>query len=132
MRYVLDTHALIDFASDDRRRLGKRVIDLMMRMRIGAIEAHVSVISLWEVALLAERGRLGMSGGYQAWSSSLRRAAGLLVEPLLPQDIENARAFPSLVDPADRLIVGTALRLSATLVTSDARITESGVVPVLW
>jgi PIN domain nuclease of toxin-antitoxin system len=35
-------------------------------------------------------------------------------------------------DPGDRLIVATALVEGAKLVSRDARITESGIVRVLW
>ena len=93
---------------------------------------RVSVISVWEVSLLVEKGRIRLVAGWPAWLAALRRAPGLIVEPLLWDDVEHARAFPSLIDPADRFIVGTALRLNAVLVTGDERITRSRTVPVLW
>jgi PIN domain nuclease of toxin-antitoxin system len=39
-------------------------------------------------------------------------------------------SFPG--DPADRLIVATALIESAALVTRDGRIQQSGLVPTVW
>jgi PIN domain nuclease of toxin-antitoxin system len=130
--HLLDTHALVAFVADDRARLGPRARRLLERAMQGSLDVRVSAISLWEVALLQERGRLRIPAGFAAWSAALRRHPALALEPLVPADVEHARAYPSLVDPADRLIVGTALRLDATLVTRDDRITKSGVVRVLW
>lgn len=36
------------------------------------------------------------------------------------------------VDPSDRIIVATALVEGVKLVTKDSRITDSGIVPVVW
>jgi len=129
--YVLDTHALLRFL-EDRGSLGRDARRILDRMAIAGVDARLSAISLWEVALLLERGRIKLAAGWSAWSSAVRRIPGLTIEALTPDDIEQARAFPTLIDPADRLIVGTALRLGATLVTSDERIRRSGAVPVTW
>jgi PIN domain nuclease of toxin-antitoxin system len=37
-----------------------------------------------------------------------------------------------LVDPFDRLIAGTAIRLDAPLITGDERIRASGLVRTIW
>jgi PIN domain nuclease of toxin-antitoxin system len=131
MTYLLDTHALLAFLAD-REGVGRNARRILDRIVKGAGDARVSVISLWEVSLLLEKGRIKLRAGWSAWSTAVRRIPGLTIEPLTAEDIEHASTFPTLVDPADRIIVGTALRLGATLITGDERITESRVVPVLW
>ena len=48
------------------------------------------------------------------------------------QDVREARGLTALVDPFDRLIAGTALRLDAPLLTLDERIRRSGLVRTVW
>ncbi|HTR79949.1 MAG TPA: hypothetical protein VMH39_17675, partial [Gemmatimonadaceae bacterium] len=58
---LLDTHVLVWFMSGDRGRLGPLAVEQVER----AIEGQrclVSVISVWEIAMLTSRGRLHLSG----------------------------------------------------------------------
>jgi PIN domain nuclease of toxin-antitoxin system len=130
--FLLDTHALIAFLAADWKRVGREARRILDRAGKGAVDARVSVVSLWEVAVMVEKRRLRLSTGWSAWSSAVQRSPHLTIESLVLADVDHARAFPTLVDPADRLIVGTALRLDATLVTNDVRITKSRVVPTAW
>jgi PIN domain nuclease of toxin-antitoxin system len=130
--YLADTHALLGHLCGRARSLGATAGRVLARAERGQGDVRVSVLSLWEAALLAERGRIRLNGGWNAWADAVARLPGLRVEDLTLDDVAHARAFPSLADPADRLIVGTALRLGATLLTADERITRSGVVPVAW
>ena len=95
-------------------------------------EIAVPAISLWEIALLHDGGRLTLPAGFTAWCDGVEHIPGFRVEPLTRGDIEAARALGALGDPHDRLIAGTAVRLGAALLTVDARIAASGRVPVLW
>jgi PIN domain nuclease of toxin-antitoxin system len=56
---------------------------------------------------------------------------------LHPVDRADADAFTTidraaLADPWDRFIVATAVLLGVPLVTPDARIVSSGIVPTIW
>lgn len=46
--------------------------------------------------------------------------------------LDSVKLEPFHADPADRLIVATALATGATLVTKDERIREFGLVPTVW
>jgi PIN domain nuclease of toxin-antitoxin system len=130
--YVADTHAVVWFITGKRPKLGVRARRIFETTRTGAATIAVSVISLWEIAALCESDALRLPAGFSAWCDALEGTPGFRVEPLLRADIEEARALPSLRDPQDRLITGTALRLGVPLLTADERITASKRVPVIW
>jgi predicted nucleic acid-binding protein len=46
------------------------------------------------------------------------------MEPLLPEDVDEARALAGLRDAFDRMIAGTALRLGLPLLTRDEAMTQ--------
>ena len=117
---LLDTQALIWLLFDDRRlgRQARQVIDIAW----AADEAAVSAISFWEIALLHEKRRLTLLHDITAWRRTLLQEG--LVE--IPVDGEIGIRANELADfhadPADRLIVATALVGGHQLVTADRRI----------
>ena len=87
---------------------------------------YVSSISVWEVALLVKRGRLELSMEVGPW---MRHCEALPELHFVP--VDNRIALESVQlpdfgsqDPADRIIVATALELGANLVTRDERILD--------
>lgn len=131
-RYLADTHAVLWFCAGDLRRLGPAARRAFRDLTTGAARVHVSVVSLWEVALLHDEARIRLPAGFPAWCDALTAEAGLVVEPLLLGDVDAARGLPGLRDPHDRLIAGTALRLAAVLLSADGRIADHGRVRVVW
>ena len=128
--YLADTHAVLWFFAEPSR-LGpqaKRVFDALgVRSTI-----HVSTVSLWEVAALSERGYVRLPLGFSAWRAQLAATDGFRLEALLPEDIDEARALGPIADPFDRLLAGTALRLTASLITKDERLRRARQVRTLW
>jgi len=128
--YLADTHALLFYLSQPNRlgTAARRAFD-----GLGSTSTiHVSSLSLWEVALLHERGQVRLGAGYSAWSEAVAAESGLKVEPLFPADIEQARALAHLLDPFDRLIAGTALRLGVPIIGKDQRMKRGGRVRLVW
>ena len=117
---LLDTQALIWLLFDDRRlgRQARQVIDIAW----AADEAAISAMSFWEIALLHEKRRLTLLHDIAAWRRTLLQEG--LVE--IPVDGEIGIRANELADfhadPADRLIVATALVGGHQLVTADRRI----------
>ncbi len=116
---VADTHAWVWWAAD-RSRLSVRARKAMET----APTIGVSAMSCWEVALLVARGRLELDRDVLTW---LRQALALDRVQLLPLSPEIAidaatleSPFPG--DPADRIIVASAMRSRAKIVTKDDRI----------
>jgi len=114
---LLDTHALIWAAADDRQlgRRSRRLID--KHWAEGGV--LVSALSFWEVALLHERGRIGLPLPVAQWRAQ-RLGAGLgelAVDGAIAVRAAGLGGLPG--DPIDRLIVATALERGAVLLTAD-------------
>jgi len=94
---------------------------------------HLADVSLWEIAMLAGRGRIEFPEGMAAFLEELEGNARLEVLPITGaiaiDAVRLGTRFPN--DPADRLIAATARVHGHTLVTADRRIRQAGVVAVL-
>lgn len=119
---LLDTHALVWMDQDDAA-LGKTA----RRVTQQAWEAQslaVSAISFWECAMLHAAGRLKFRQTPPAWRAELL-AAGLIEFPINGEIAMLSVHLEGLhKDPADRLIVATAIVKGAALVTADAKLLQ--------
>jgi PIN domain nuclease of toxin-antitoxin system len=89
-------------------------------------ELRIAAISLWEVALLASRGRIALRRPLARWVREAVSVPWLSIEPLLPHIAVECCTLPEAFhrDPADRLIVATGRVIGAALMTRDRRILE--------
>ena len=129
-RYLADTHALLWFLSAPQK-LGRKAERVFATLGESS-EIGVSTVSLWEIAVLHDEGRVRLSAGFSAWHEALARLPGVRIEPLFGEDVEEARSLRSLVDPFDRLIAGTALRLGVPLISRDRRIGKERRLRLIW
>ncbi len=118
---LLDTHTLIWLLLDDPR-LGRQARQVIGRdwpdNHVG-----VSAITFWEIAMLYEKGRLELLVDIGTWRVSLLNE-GLVEIPVDGEIAGRAGLLPDMRgDPADRIIVATALDRHR-LVTADRRILE--------
>ncbi len=118
---LLDTHVLI-YLLFEESRLGRQT-----RQIIGDAwpdnNVAVSAITFWEVAMLHEKGRMTLLRNIESWRDSLLEN-GLLEIAVNGQIGIRANALPNFhPDPADRIIVATALE-GHQLITADRRILE--------
>ena len=119
---LLDTHVLIWVANEDRKlgRQARAALDRAWK----AEAVGVCPISFWEVATLAARKRIRLPMSAAAWRASLL-AAGLSELPLDGGVALRAVDLAGLpADPADRLIVATALCYQAELMTAADALLE--------
>ena len=116
---LIDTHVLIWLRSLDRRLGANARQDIDAAW--GSGEICVSAFSFWELAMLSAKGRAHLSEDVLLWRRELLGQG--LIE--IPVDGEIGIRANGLVnfhaDPADRIIVATALR-GHRLITSDERI----------
>jgi PIN domain nuclease of toxin-antitoxin system len=82
----------------------------------------VSAISFWEIAMLVARGRLRIHHPLADWREEVLSLGVVEVVVDGATGIEAEMLKGLHRDPADRLIVATALRHGACLVTADQRI----------
>lgn len=124
MRIVLDTHIVVHAANDTVTAARKRLLD------DPTAELFISAVTLWELTKLVEFGHLAMPDGFDRFMHELcdhprykiaHYDADLMIELL--------EVAPKLhKDPADQIIVATARRLGAVLMTNDTRIRKSRLV----
>jgi len=95
-----------------------------------ANEVWLSPISIWELTLLVEKGRVILDSPINGWV--VKAALPLKEAPLTSEVVLEAAQF-SLPhgDPADRFLVATARSLGLILVTADRRLLDSKSVSVL-
>jgi PIN domain nuclease of toxin-antitoxin system len=114
----LDTHILVSFLGAG---LTAPEQDVM-----GNDDWAISDIVLWELAMLAQRGRIDLdldSTGFRSLQSEL---------DVIPISLEIARVSTQLdfsSDPADEIIAATSIVEKIPLLTRDRRILKSRMVP---
>jgi PIN domain nuclease of toxin-antitoxin system len=128
---LLDTHILLWWFERPKRLTTKQRGTLERANDASAL--GVSDVTLWEIALLLERGRIRLALPLDEWLA--RATAGPMVErygisPAVAREVVDLATTRDW-DPADRIIVATARVLGVPLVTSDTRIVESGLVRVV-
>ena len=126
----LDTHVLLWMASDPKR-LSKKAREAIREAREKTGVA-IAAITLWELAWLAENGRIQVTGSVESFVRET--ASRVMVEPITPEIAAFAVQLPSGFpkDPADLLIAATAMVEGAALVTADERIRAARVARTIW
>ncbi|MBD2549610.1 type II toxin-antitoxin system VapC family toxin [Microcystis elabens FACHB-917] len=130
MKVLLDTHIWIWWLLGSDRLSPPEQHSLDQLAAAGG--CHLSAMSLWEAQMLHSKGRLTLDRPFAAW---LRQACAPGVVAVLPLDVDVVLALDQLPqsfhgDPADRLIVATALAHGLPLATHDSAIQASGVIPI--
>lgn len=130
---LLDTHVLLWWQAGGER------LSVRARREIARADAVlVSPVSMWEIATLLRKGRIGLDRQLQVWVRDLLDGGHVQVAALSPQAGALAGSlddrFPG--DPADRLLWATASDLLVPLVSKDRVIRAfaagGGGVRVLW
>lgn len=119
---VLDTHALV-WAVNGDARLGKNTRELISETG-RTTRVAISAITPWEIALLVEKGRLGLANETQAWIEAALALPGIFLAPIEPAIAIDSVRLPGEfhADPADRIIISTARYHNAPLITADRAI----------
>jgi PIN domain nuclease of toxin-antitoxin system len=119
VRLLLDTHIWV-WSQLEPDRLSPKV---RTALEDPAAELWLSPISVWELLLLIERGRVTVRGDPGSWVQNALRVSPLREAPLTHAvALESRRVTLPHQDPADRFLVATARLLDLALVTADARL----------
>ena len=128
MRLLLDTHVW-RWSLSAPDKLGKRLRAALTRR---GTELWLSPISVWELLVLAERGRIRLAPEPRQWVAAALGNTPAHEAPLSHQIATRSREImPAHEDPADRFLVATALIYDLTLATADERLIRARPCPIL-
>jgi len=129
---VLDTHAWIWYVSNPEKlsRKAKKAVDNALDQQ----KIFISSISAWEIAMLVSKKRLELALDVTDWIAASEKLPFFHFVPVdnsiaiksvgLPQPFHN--------DPADRIIIATALSLGAAIITKDEKLLSYPHVKTIW
>lgn len=129
---VLDTHTLVWWVSGDAT-LSKKARKAIEGEQAGG-EIIVSAISAWEIAMLVAHGRLVLTMDVSSWLATVAEIESVRFVPVDVEIATNSVELPGKFhkDPADRMIVASARKLSVALVTKDDKILNYPHVKTIW
>jgi len=129
---VLDTHAWIWWVSSPEylSETAKQTIDEAATGK----NIFISSISAWEIAILVSRGRLKLTMKPADWVAASEALPFFDFVPVSNSIALKSVQLPGILhnDPADRIIIATAVSLGATLVTKDEKIRNYPHVKTVW
>lgn len=114
---VLDTHIWVNWILAGEAALTPAIVNAMQQ------ESHltVSAISCFEVTLLVRRGKLELPLPVDEWLKEALGKSGVESLPVTCEIANRAVALPEIHrDPADRIIIATALVHEAKLASLDS------------
>ena len=122
MKLLLDTHVILWSAAEPEKLPSKIAEELEKELN----ELWFSPISVWEILLLAEKGRVVIKADHE---KSIRKMFKKLPfrEAVINQEvaIQSRKINLPHQDPADRFLAATAIVYDLTLVTADKRLIDA-------
>ena len=129
---VVDTHVIIWDALQPES-LSARAVEAIARANEtdGIIFCE---ISLWEIAMLIRKERISVETSYLDFIHLVKAANQYIFRGITPEIAELSTQLPAEVnnDPADRLIVATAITARVPLVTADGNLRRAKSVQTIW
>ncbi len=120
---LLDTHIVLwlDTGSERLRPSTRALIDGLWQ---NGGTVFMSAVTAWEIALLVDTGRIALDCPVEAWIERFLERPGVEAVPLSHRAASRSCQLHHLPhsDPADRLLIATAIRLGCPFVTYDERI----------
>ena len=128
MRILLDTHAIVWWATGDERLSRKARVALADP----TTEVFISIASAWEIQIKATLQKLTLHESVDTLYRNLIIDQGFRMIGIELKDIDLlSKLPPHHRDPFDRMLVAQALRGNFTLVTKDGIVSSYGA-PTLW
>ena len=124
---LLDTHYWIWMQLGEAEHFTQPMLTAI-RQAAASGSLLVSAISVWELGMLESKGRIRLKPSCEEWVREALATPGLVLAPLAPEiALESSRLpDPFHGDPADRIIVATARRMGAQLMTRDRKLIQYG------
>lgn len=123
---LFDTHTWLWTLSGEKQFSNKIVSLLEDKRQENGL--FLSDISLWEICMLAKKGRITLGQPTLPWLKNAIKVSNIHLIHLTPEISVESSELPGNFhgDPADRLIVATARVLNLAIFTRDEKILEYG------
>lgn len=128
LNYVTDTHSLVWYFTDDQHLSKKALKSFESTVREGQI--IVPTVVLAEILFIAKKGRTAID--FTATIAKIEALANFEIAALDIDVLKVAESIDAPLEMHDKLIVATAIRYKACLITRDEQITKSKVVKTIW
>lgn len=132
MIYVTDTHPLVFWSSNRKRRLGRRARRIFQETEQGKHSIIVPIVVLEEINRLVERRLVRLEVPFRRWAEELERSPNFQVQAYTLEVLLESASVGAIRDPADRAIVATARHLRCPLITADEIIHDGDWVDTVW
>jgi PIN domain nuclease of toxin-antitoxin system len=129
---VCDSHGLLWYALDRRRRLGTRARRIMQRADAGLAVVYVPTIALVEISEARHRGVIRLEGGLDAWAEKLFSSPHFIPVDLSVEIVLKAEELYAIPERGDRLVAATAAVLDLPLITRDREIAKAANLEIVW
>ena len=132
MIYVTDTHPLVFWSSNRRRRWGNRARRILQETEQGKHSIVVPIVVLEEINRLVERKIIRLDVPFRRWAEELERSPNFQVQAYTLDVLLESVSLAAIRDPADRAIVATARQLRCPLITADGLIRDGDWIDTVW
>lgn len=129
---AVDTHVVIwDALSPERLSVAATEALASAHRTDGLLVAD---ITLWEIAMLIQKERIQVNTDCYSFLNLILQANLVRIQPITPQiAMISTQLLPTVnADPADRLIVATALEAGVALITADRNLRGSDEITTVW
>ncbi|MEO6096407.1 MAG: type II toxin-antitoxin system VapC family toxin [Fibrobacteria bacterium] len=120
---LLDTHVWWWFAMRSDRLAETAALNLIRKALVHN-QVLISVMSVWEIAMLESKHRIRLYQGLNTWVKEALASPGVRLQGLTPSIAIESTRLPGEfhADPMDRILVATARELNIPILTADAAI----------
>lgn len=114
--FLLDTHTFIWLAENDPK------LPNDLRTLIDTADlVYISIVSLWEIAIKLQLGKLSLQQSYETIGAALKNSDILLL-PISFDDTVQVRRLPlHHRDPFDRMLIAQAINHTLTIASNDSK-----------
>lgn len=124
IRYLLDTHTIIWLTGIDDWKLSQKSKEIILS---GANDLSVSIISLWELSLKINKGKLELGITLDELVEKIQDS-GISIIPVSVKHVLGLSELKYIHnDPFDRLLISTAIVENMTILTADENIKQYNV-----
>jgi len=130
---VTDTHALLWYGSEkDHKKLSRNALRAFQAASRSEALIWAPSMVVWEAGLISRAGHLKVKPSVLQWAFAIDRQPGFALASLDADVVDVVLNIQLTADIFDLAIIATARAKDLPLITKDAWIVDSGLVPVVW